>query len=271
MILRAAILFVLSFGAFAADKYALVAAMGDQFFAQWEFRGTGSRLPNYGRRSLDVKDEGINKLALASIDGAVRKMHPDVERVYLVVPLSKDSHGRVRDAEAIAFETAVEALRARPDRDQWQRIVLITPTNRIKGEDGLAADTQGMGMFTQGLCQTDVRDCDKRRSTTSGVEVTTPKGEKVTSDRFVAPYFFAKIWVLDPQSLQVLDSEVVMDHAKYNDPASDAMDQNEVLDRKFLLTRIVEQVEASTATAVRRTELRGKVEVQDRGPVAPPK
>jgi hypothetical protein len=89
----------------------------------------------------------------------------------------------------------------------------------------------------------------------------------VKSDRYVAPYFFAKIWILDPQSLQVLDSEVVMDHTKYNDPDSDAMDQNQVLDRKFLLTKIVEQVEKSTTLAVSRTELRGKVEVKEKGEV----
>jgi len=255
--------------AFAADKYALVAAMGDQFTAASETRGTGSHLPNYAKRSLDVKEEGINKLALASLDMAVRRMHPDSERIYLVVPLSKNLQLRVRSIEENAFETAVQALRARPDRGQWQRIVLVTPANRVQKQEtgGLAPDTQGMGVFTQGLCQSDIRDCDKRRSVASGVEVTTPKGETVKSDRYVAPYFFAKIWILDPQSLQVLDSEVVMDHTKYNDPDSDAMDQNQVLDRKFLLTKIVEQVEKSTTLAVSRTELRGKVEVKEKGEV----
>jgi hypothetical protein len=118
--------------------------------------------------------------------------------------------------------------------------------------------------MTQGLCQSDVRDCDRRRPN-SGVEVETPKGEKVVSSRYVAPYFFAKVWVLDPQSLQVLDSEVVADHTKYNDPDSDSMDQNSALDRKFLLRKIVEQVEKSTTQAVGRTELRGKVEVNEKG------
>jgi hypothetical protein len=135
-------------------------------------------------------------------------------------------------------------------------------------EEGLAADTQGMGLFTQGLCQSDIRDCDRRR-TNSGVEVTTPKGEKLKADRFVAPYFFAKIWILDPVSLAVLDTEVVTDHAKYGDPDSDAMNQNAVLDRKFLTARIVQQVETSTAEAVKRSELRGTVEVSERGEAKP--
>ena len=64
--------------------------MGDQFTAASETLSIGSRLPNYSKRSLDVKEEGINKLALASLDIAVRKMHADAERIHLAVPLSKD-------------------------------------------------------------------------------------------------------------------------------------------------------------------------------------
>jgi hypothetical protein len=258
---------IASGAAFAADRYALVAAMGDQFIAASETRATGSHLPNYARRSLDVKEEGINKLALASLDMAVRKLHPQSARSYLVVPLPHDTQLRVRSIEENAFATAVQALRARTDRGEWQRIVLITPANRVQRQEtgGLAPDTQGIGVFTQGFCQSDIRDCDKRRSVASGVEVTPPRGETVKSDRFVAPYFFAKVWILDPQNLQVLDSELVTDHTKYNDPDSDAMDQNSVLDRKFLLAKIVEQVEKSTAQAVSRSELRGKVEVNERG------
>jgi hypothetical protein len=266
MIFRAALLLALCGGAFAADKYALVAAMGDQFIAAQEVHSIGSRLPNYSKRSLDVKDEGINKLALASLDMAVRRMHADAERIHLAVPLSKDVQLRVRSLEENAFDTAVEALRARPDRSSWHRIVLVTPHNRVQKAEvgGLPPDTQGVGLMSQGLCQSDVRDCDRRRPN-SGVEVETPKGGKAISGRYVAPYFFAKVWILDPRSLQVLDSEVVMDHTKYNDPDSGAMDQNSALDRKFLLARIVEQVEASTARAVARTELRGKVEVNEKG------
>ena len=271
MILRSALLLSICFSAFGADKYALVAAMGNRFIASWEVHQTGSHLPNFPKRALEVKDDGINKLAVASLNEAVKKMHPQSERILLSVPLSESTMDRVRSIEENAFATAVEALRARPDRSEWQRIVLVTPANRVDKADGLGPDTQGMGLFTQGLCQSDIRDCDKRRATVGRVEVTNPKGETIRSDRFVAPYFFAKIWILDPQSLQVLDSEVVMDHMKYNDPQSDSMDQNQVFTPKFLAARLVERVEASTTEAVGRTELRGKVEVKEKGPVALPR
>ena len=45
MILRCALVLCLSLSAFAADKYALVAAMGDRFIAGHEVIHTGSRLP----------------------------------------------------------------------------------------------------------------------------------------------------------------------------------------------------------------------------------
>jgi hypothetical protein len=77
------------------------------------------------------------------------------------------------------------------------------------------------------------------------VEATSPTGEKIITTRFVAPYYFAKVWILDPQSLQVIDSEVVMEHMKYNDPDSETMDQNQVFGPKFLAARLVERVEAS--------------------------
>jgi hypothetical protein len=47
------------------------------------------------------------------------------------------------------------------------------------------------------------------------------------------------------------------------------MNQNAVLDRKFLTARIVQQVETSTAEAVKRSELRGTVEVSERGEAKP--
>jgi hypothetical protein len=269
VILRSALLLSVSFCAFGADQYALVAAMGNRFMAGHEVHQTGSRLPNFPKRALEVKDDGINKLAVASLNEAVKKMHPQSERILLSVPLSESTMDRTRSIEANAFATAVDALRARPDRSQWYRIVLVTPANRVDKADGLAPDTQGMGLFTQGLCQSDIRDCDKRRADVGHVEVTNPKGKTIKSDRFVAPFFFAKIWILDPQSLQVLDSEVVMEHVKYNDPDSDSMDQNQVFTPKFLAARLVERVEASTTQAVARTELRGKVEVKEKGVVTP--
>lgn len=255
-------------GAADNNKYALVAAMGDRFMATHEVVHVGSRLPPWRKRPLEVKDDGINKVVLASLDQAIVKMHPQSERTYITVKLSNRVMDRPRSIEEGAFETAVEALRGMPERSKWYRIVLVTPSNLVQEKDRLAPDTQGMGLLQQGLCQSELRDCDRRRSST-GVEVETPNGEKAIMSRFVAPYYFAKVWILDPESLTVLDTEVIHDHVKLNDPDSNSFDMGEVVTRHYLAQRIVQQVETSTAEAVKRSELRGKVEVNDRGEAKP--
>jgi hypothetical protein len=253
--------------AMAADPetFALVGAMGNQFSAVHENQRVGSRLPPWHTRSLEVKDDGINKLAVASLDLAVAKMHPDAKRIHLSVALPDTVQFRSRSLEEGAFETAIAALRPMPERSTWHRIVLITPANRVEAREGLGADMHGMGLFTQPLCQSDLRDCDTRRPALNGVEVETPAGKKATTSRLVAPYLFAKVWILEPNTLEVLDTQLVLDHVKLGDPDSTTLDMNQVIDRKVLVTRMVQQVETSTLEAVKRSELRGKVDVNERG------
>src|SRR6476619_3999713 len=93
-----------------AETYALVAAMGNQFFAVHEEQQIGSRLPPWRKRALEVKDDGINKVVLASLDQAVSKMHPQSERTYITVRLPEQVLERPRSIEEGAFETVMDAL-----------------------------------------------------------------------------------------------------------------------------------------------------------------
>jgi len=252
-----------------SNKYALVAAMGDRFIAVHEVQRVGSRLPPWRKRALEVKDDALNKIVLASLDQAVVKMHPEAQRTYVSVKLSSRAMDRPRWVEEGAFEAAVDALRDMPERSKWYRIVLVTPTNRVQEKEKLAPDTGGVGLLQQGLCQSEFRDCDRRQSST-GVEVETPDGKNATMSHFVAPFYFAKVWIIDPASLQVLDTEIIHDHVKLNDPDSNDFDMAKVTPQHYLAQRIVQQVETSTVEAVKRTELKGKVEVTDKGEVPPP-
>jgi len=251
------------------QAYALVAAMGDRFIASHEVQQIGSRLPPWRKRPLEVKDDAINKVVLASLDEAIVKMHPEAQRTYITVKLSNRVQDRVRSIEENAFDAAIEAIRDMPERSKWYRIVLVTPSNLVQNKNGLAADTQGMGLFQQGLCQSYIEDCDRKQSN-SGVEVETPDGSKAVMSHFIAPFYFAKVWIVDPASLQVLDTEVIHEHVKLNDPNSNDFDMAKVVPHHYLAQRIVQQVETSTLEAVKRTELKGKVEVNEKGEVAPP-
>ena len=164
----------------------------------------------------------------------------------------------------------MEQLRGMPQRSAWHRIVVATPAWRAQARDGLARGIGGIGLFTEPLCQGDIRFCDTRsRPATAGVRAQTPSGETETASRYVAPFFFARIRSIDPATLEVLDTQEVFEHDKLFDPDSGAMDMNQSIERKALAAKIVRRIETSALEAVRRSELRGTVDVKERGEVNP--
>jgi hypothetical protein len=249
--------------------FALAAAMGDRFSAVHEVQSTGTNLPPYRRRSLDVQGDGLNKVVLKALGDAVAATDPGAERIYLSVRRPGALQDRPSSLEESALDTVLEQLRGMP-RGAWHRIVVATPAWRNSARDGLANGMGGIGLFTQPLCQGDIRFCDTRsRPGTAGVSAQTPSGETETASRFVAPFFFARITILDPATLEVLDTQEIFDHDKLFDPDSGAMDMNQSVDRKVLAAKIVGRIEASALEAVRRSELRGTVDVKERGEVTP--
>lgn len=261
---------ILSAGAAPEPRhtFALVAAMGDRFSAVHEIESVGSNLPPYRRRALDVKDDGLNKVVLKALGDAVAAIDPAAERVYLSVRLPRALQDRASSLEDTAFDTVMEQLRGMPRGGSWHRIVVVTPAWRAGARDGLSRGLGGIGLFTQPLCQGDIRFCDTRsRPATAGVEAQTPSGETQPASRYVAPFFFARIRILDPATLEVLDTQEIFDHEKLFDPDSGATDMNQAIDRKVLAMKIVARIEASALEAVRRSELRGTVDVKERGEV----
>jgi hypothetical protein len=250
--------------------FGLVAAMGDLFSAVNEVPTVGSHLPPYRRRTIEVKDDVINRIVLKGMGDAVAQVEPGSNRVFVSVRLAREIQDRPSRIEESAFAAAVEALRRMPQRGEWHRIVVATPAYRAAARDGLGGGMEGLGLFTQPLCRGDIRDCDVRsRPATAGVPAKTPSGETQAASRYVAPYLFAKVRILDPKTLEVLDTQEIFDHEKLFDPDSGAMDMNRTIDHKVLAVRILERVETSTVEAVRRSELRGRVDVQEKGPVVP--
>lgn len=246
--------------------FALMAAMGDRFSAVHEVPSIGSHLPPFRRRALEVPGDGINKLVLKGLGDAVSSMDPAAERVYLSVRLPRAMQDRPSRLPESAFDMALEQLRGMPHREAWHRILVATPAYRAEAHDGLASGMEGMGLFTEPLCQSGPDYCDTRsRPSTAGVRAKTLSGESEAASRYLAPFLFAKISILDPVTLQVLDVQEIYDHDKIFDPDSGAMEMNRSIDRKVLATRILERVESSALEAVRRSELRGSVDVREHG------
>jgi hypothetical protein len=253
--------------------FALVSSVGDQFYSVTEehMARTGTRLEPYKRNLHTVPDNALNRLVLASLDRVVAKIEPESKRIYLAVDTPRP-RSETAQMQELAIEKVVEHLKAMPERAQWHRIVVATPAYRMKGADGLPGRIQGSGIFIEAACTGEIRYCHTRtKPPASDMKVQTPSGEEVSASYFVAPYLAIKIWILDPRTFAVLDSQEAFEHQKYYDPESDSMNITQNLDRRFLATKIVEIVERTTREAVMSTELRGTVEVKERGPVEPKK
>ena len=50
-----------------------------------------------------------------------------------------------------------------------------------------------------------------------------PEGEAIQANVFVAPYSFIDIWVLDPETFEILDHGQSLDHQKMYDPKSESL------------------------------------------------
>jgi hypothetical protein len=111
-----------------------------------------SRLPAWRKRPLEVEGDGINKIVLASLDTVVAKCIRRGAASTFSVPLSKSVQDRTRALEENAFEVAVGAFAREPESRRVASHRPHHPSNRVMARRGPAADTQGMGLFTQGLC-----------------------------------------------------------------------------------------------------------------------
>jgi len=255
-----------------ARTFALVAAMGNQFTATHEVKRTGSRLPPYRRNALDAPDNILNKLVLAGLDDAVAKADPSIRRVHLGVSVPRPRTDSAPTDE-LALETAVADVRGMPERSAWDRIIVATPAYHVQKLDGMPERSQGFGLFMQPLCQSLQGACGMftdNSNASGGETVQTPDGRTIQANQFVAPYVYLKVWILDPQTLQVVDSQEVFDYQKLWYPKSDSMDMSQVIPKRVLAARIVELASHATEEAVKRTELRGTVEVKEKGEVKDP-
>ena len=273
----AAFLAAFALGAAAAEAqggrqrmYALVAAMGDRLMATHEVKRTGSHLPPYRRTGIEDPDNILNRLVLAGLDEAIGRMEPSSKRMHLAVALRRPPTDSA-STETAALEAAVAQIRDRPERAEWDRLIVATPAYRTHRVDGMPPRSQGFGVFMQPLCQSLQGLCGMDKDgvsfPNSAETVQTPGGETIKANQFVAPYVFIKVWVVDPRTFEVLDVQEVFEYQKLWDPKADTMDLSEVIPKRELALQIVKLAGQATEEAVRRTELRGTVEVKEKGEV----
>ena len=235
---------------------ALLAAMGGQFRVMHEEQQTGSRIPPYRTNYVEGAGEILNRLVLNGLDKAVARVEPGSRRVYLSASARLDK----------GIEPVVAHLSAM-DRSQWDRIVVATPAHRPKGKDGLPTRMEGLGVFWQVLCESNVRWCwAPGLRPMEGPLATTPEGEEIFANTYVAPFTFIDVWVLDPKTLAVLDKTTSFGHRKLTD-STGRIGHVATEGWGFVAGHFLEQLDHSVLEAVESSALRGSVEVREKGAV----
>ncbi len=256
-------------GAGKPKVYALVAAMGDQFSVVYEVPSTGTHLDPYRRSSLQATDNLLNRIMLRSLDKAVADIDPHSKRILMAIatPGLDDVAPSLR--EGAAFARAMAQLRNMPQRQEWDRIVVVTPAYSVAKREGIADRLQGVGLFTEPLCQSDPVSCANGFRPHDGPIAVTPLNTKIKTNYYVAPFSYITVRVLDPATLAVLDTQTSFNSEKLFDPSSDAVDLNRNVGNWFLAATIGKLADLSVREAVMHSELRGEVRVNEGKPVAP--
>jgi hypothetical protein len=181
----------------------LVAAVGDEIGIVSEGARTGTHMSQFRRTSADVPDNLLNRLVLNMMDAAVVKLDPESRRTYLTLAPGHLNGVDPMKREAAAIEKIVAALRPMPQRADWDRIVIVTPTYTSTDLEGLPGKLQGPGVFVQNACQgrmgkrpSDYDSCSTAAQPPSGPEATTPTARSSASTTSSRRSLYAA-WVLN--------------------------------------------------------------------------
>ena len=256
--------------------YALVAAVGDQFTQVTEVQSTGSHLSPIRSTTSDIPQNALNRIVLRGLDIAISGMDPKSERIYLSLSAMRMDGIPKPKQESAALERIVAELHRIPERSNWDRIVVATPAYEALARNGMPGKIQGLGMFSQPLCQA---GCAKLRDDHAapvpepldGVPALTSDDKVIRAKTFVAPFSYIDVWILDPKTLEVLDRQRNFDHRKLAEPVyKPPMSQGEL--QTYLAHRIIGLIETSVGDAVLRSEAtlrRGEVEIRTIKRVSP--
>ena len=205
--------------------YALVAAVGEEIGVVSEGARTGTHMSQFRRTSADVPDNLLNRFVLNMMDAAIVKLDSESRRTYLTLAPGQLNGVEPMKREAATIEKIVAALRPMPQRAEWDRIVIVTPTYTSTDLEGLPGKLQGPGVFVQNACQgrmgkksTDADSCSMDRRPPAGPEATTPDDKIIRVNYYVAPFFYMQLWVLNARTFEVIDHQKVFDSKKIYDP-----------------------------------------------------
>jgi hypothetical protein len=251
--------------------YALVSAVGDQFQYVRRRPSVGSNLEPFRRFNARVPNGALDSAVLRGLDRTIAANDPASERVFLALNPAEMENVLPADRERIAIGKVVSALEPLKQRAGWDRIFVVTPHYRYGEMQGLGSKLGGIGVFIQPLERGRVGtlDLDTALEGLNDPDTVTPDGQPSRSYTYVAPFFYTKLWVIDPKTLQVIDVEERFDYQKIYDPMWTAVDVAKNFTPEQLAGQVEKFVERASARALR--EAIGVVTVTDPKAVGEPK
>ena len=230
--------------------YALVSAIGSEITVVRQRRDVGSNIEPYRRYKVPVPTMDFDAAVLRGLDRAVASDDPDSKRIFLrLAPGQMEGVYGYQRGEVLSGK-ALAALEAMPERKDWDRIILVAPRFMNVSREGMGAKLHGIGVYIQPVGRNNPAEGSADIETAIDPETTSPDGTKAHSYRYVAPYFYAQLWVIDAKTMKVLETNERYDFQRIYDPKSTALDiaQNVPLD---VLSGMVEKfVERASARAL---------------------
>lgn len=255
--LVAALAFACCASAHAADApaqkpttYALVSAIGSEITVVRQRRDVGSNIEPYRRYKVPVPNADIDAAVLRGLDRAVASEDPESKRVFLrLAPQMMEDVPAYQRGEVLRGK-ALAVLEAMPERKDWDRIILVAPRFLNPAREGMGAKLQGIGVYVQPVGRSRMGNFESEIDTALDPETISPDGEKSNSYRYVAPYFYAQLWVIDAKTMRVLETNERYDFQRIFDPKSPALDVAQTVPVEVLATMVEKFVEKASARAL---------------------
>jgi hypothetical protein len=252
----------------APKKIALISMVGDEFSIVVQRQSTGSSIVNRAmRQTIRMPGQGINLSVLRGLDEAVRREYPAAERLLLTIPHDANTASVApAEREAAAFTRAVQRIEQMPERQSWDRIVLVTPRWLLGEKSGMANRLSGIGLYVQPLRSIHAPDRTNQDEVLRDLGLQLDEsslgedsGAAVQSDSFVAPFFYAVVTTLDAKTLRVIKREERYDFRKIANSSENSL----MIGNRFDSEKLVGLIDKFIETAAIRsfTGKRGTVEI----------
>lgn len=240
-----------------AKTIALLAAVGDQFSYVRQKEGVGSNLEPFIRQNITAPDQLLNRMVLKGMDKAVAAEYPGAEVVMMTLrPDPPELKILPQDREAHTMGRVLTMLQSYPDRMRWDEIMVVTPKWLMSERKGMGSKLSGIGIYVQPLGSG--KDATEEDSLDDEVR-DAGENQKLRSKRFVAPFFYIQVTVLDAKTLKVLRKDERYDYRKLVNSDSAALD----VQASFTPEQLGTQLELFVETASRKlvVDRPGSVEI----------